>query len=254
VRNEQRQGVRRRAEFAAACWCALCAVGMLAAGCSSPGGLGDGPTIAEYRELEPELRRRAIAKLREANRLIDRGDYEAAQENLVESIGVYDQVGAAWNNLGVALMKQDKYPEANSAFARAISLDPTDYRPHFNRGLLYFRRGFLREARPLFERAALTDSSQLGPLWYAIRIDSMLGRETEQTLEFVERAMMLENDDRYLQKLQIERLRIEQILEEREESLGVRIEESEISTIAPDLPPEAVERLVPQGGTGGEDR
>jgi tetratricopeptide (TPR) repeat protein len=210
-------------------------------GCTSAGA--DAMTIEEYRALEPERRREAASLLEDGNELLAEEKNEAAARKLADSLRVYDRIAAAWNNLGVALLRQGEFVEADDAFSRAASLDPTDYRPLFNRGLMYFEKGFLRESRGFFERAIAADDAQLAPLWYAIRVDIALDRETEQTLDYVERAMKLERNPAFLQKLRLERLRIEGLLEQEEGAIGRRVEPSEIERVAPDLDPKAMDRL-----------
>jgi tetratricopeptide (TPR) repeat protein len=189
-----------------------------AAGCSSSDDRGaGGATLAEYREIEPEL-------IDRAQRFTARGDKHLADGRLVDAIEAYgratrtfDSFGPAWNNLGVALMEAERYREAEAAFRRAARLAPRDYRPVFNRGLLYFNRGFAREAAPVFERAISIDPAQLAPLWYAIRTDILLGDISDDTIANIERAMMLETDERFLEKLRLERERMQRLLERQEE-------------------------------------
>lgn len=215
----------------------------------------DGMTIAEYRALEPERRREATAILEDANELLAEGRTEQAIERFARSIAVYDQIAAAWNNLGVAHLASGNFVEADQSFARAISLDPADYRPLFNRGLMYYERGFLREARGFFERAAKADDAQLAPLWYLIRVDTALGRETEQTLNAVERAMMLEQDPEYLRQLRLQRLRIEDLIaEDPTPRTGRTLRQSEIRDAAPNLPEREIERLLTPAPTAPQEQ
>jgi len=215
----------------------------------------EGMTIAEYRALEPERRRDATAILENANEMLAEGRNQQAIERFAESIAVYDQIAAAWNNLGVAHLASGNFVEADQSFARAISLDPADYRPLFNRGLMYYERGFLREARGFFERAAKADDAQLAPLWYLIRVDTALGRETQQTLDAVERAMMLEQDPEYLRQLRLQRLRIEDLIaEDPGPRTGRTLRPGEIRDAAPNLPDRAIERLTAPAPATPEDQ
>ncbi len=197
----------------------IAAVATAGVGCSSSTGpAADGPTLAEYREIEPELIDRAQRHAARGDAAMADGELERAIDHYSRAVATYGQLAAGWNNLGVALMAAERYPEAEAAFRQGERVAPTDYRPIFNRGLLYYQRGFAMQAKPLFERAVRIDRSQLKPLWYAIRTHLLLNDLSEQTVEYIERAMMLETDERFLEKLRLERERIQRVLRDEAES------------------------------------
>lgn len=193
--------------------CALAALAAItAAGCSGAPRSPESMTLAEYREIEPQLIARAErATARGDDRFAD-GDYQDAVLSYAEAVEAYPAFAPAWNNMGVALMELGEFVDAERAFRRAERENPRDYRPVFNRGVMYYDRGFVRESRSLFQRAIEIDDAQLAPLWYAIKADLLLGVSDEQTLENVERALMLEDEPRYVQRLKLERARLEKLL------------------------------------------
>ncbi len=195
--------------------------------------------------MEPELRQRTLDLIDRGVNALDDGNNARAIELFARANANYGRISAGWNNLAIALQRAQRYDDADAAYARAAELDPTDYRPVFNRGLLHFERGFLREAGTFFERAADIDDAQLGPLVYAIRVDQRLGRQDENTLELIERAMMLETNPVYLTTLRSDRIRLMTDLERRSTTATSNIvPNSDIERVAPDLDEEQRRRLL----------
>jgi protein O-mannosyl-transferase len=71
-----------------------------------------------------------------------------------------------WNNLGRAYSIREKWPQAETALARAFALDPTRSDTAMNLGILQFRLGHLPEARQDFEQAV-----ELSPLNVPARLN-----------------------------------------------------------------------------------
>lgn len=136
---------------------------------------------------------------------------QEAMHKYTEAVRVYRELPVAWNNLGVLLMKNDRYVEASSAFVTAAQLAPNDPRPLYNRGLLWDRRGYIREARESYVKALERDPEYLPALRGVIRADAIRNEGSFQTLEWVERALMLEQDSEWTKWLRLQKIRIENL-------------------------------------------
>lgn len=121
----------------------------------------------------------------------------------------YSEFPAAWNNLGVLLMDQENFLGAAEAFSTAADLSPTDPRPYYNLGLCWDRRNYLEDARKYYRKALDRDRNYLPALRGAIRADSLIGEQTDDTLTLIERALALESDDRWQKWFKLQRIRIE---------------------------------------------
>lgn len=130
-----------------------------------------------------------------------------------QAVNTYRELPAAWNNLGVLLMDENRYIQAQEAFHQASILSPGDPRPLYNLGLLYDRRGYIHEARAYYDKSLRRDDSHLPSLRAAIRADSILRKGSEQTLEWLERALMLEQNKKWSDWMLLQRVRIENNLE-----------------------------------------
>lgn len=169
----------------------------------------DAPTAAEVSRQREQDRRRAI-------KLVERGDDSMAEGELLEALEHYAQatqvdedLAAAWNNLGVALMRTERYADADAALLLAQRADPADPRPAYNRGLLNFERGYIRQAREFFQTAIDVEPQYLPALWGAIKCDRDLAQSSKATLQLIRRALLLETDDEYLESLRLMRVEIE---------------------------------------------
>lgn len=187
-------------------------LGALVGGCASPSperaavapSVRDGVRLAE-----------AIDKIKLAEQAEDRERYEEAIRHYREALEAYGEFPAAWNNLGVLLMEQERYLEAGECFSVSAELAPTDPRPAFNLGLTWDRAGYTEQALDYYLDAIRRDARYLPALRGAIRAERLLGVETEGTLDRVERALLMEQDERWREWLSFQRLRIEATLQER---------------------------------------
>lgn len=160
--------------------------------------------------IESETRRLVQAQsiASEAYRTKDTDD---AMRKYTEAVRQYRELPVAWNNLGVLLMNSDRSVEASSAFATAAELAPSDPRPVYNRGLLFDRKGFVREARVYYAEAIERDPQYLPALRGAIRADARRNEGSSETLEWVRRALLLEQDEAWIKWLRLQKIRIERI-------------------------------------------
>lgn len=143
---------------------------------------------------------------------------EKAIRKYQAAIQTYQQLPAAWNNLGVLLMEQGGFVQASEAFKQAAELSPSDPRPVYNLGVIWDRRGYVREARTFYAKAIRRDRSYLPALRAAIRADAVLSEGSDQTLEWLERALMREQDKKWRDWMKLQRVRIEQQLSSQTES------------------------------------
>ena len=136
-------------------------------------------------------------------------DPERAAEKYRQAVTTYRELHSAWNNLGVLLMNQEKYLQAAEAFNTAAQLSSSDARPLYNLALLWDRRGYIREARQFYAQAINRDPSFLPALRGGVRADSLLQEGSTETLEWLQRALMQEQDPRWQRWLRLQKARIE---------------------------------------------
>jgi len=158
--------------------------------------------------LTAEERQRRERAIREADRAFRANNPEEAERLYMSAIEQYPDFGQAWNNLGVVLMSQERFLEAGEAFDRAGDLEPTDPRPPYNRGLLWFDRGYLRESMPFFNDSLERDPNYLPALRSAIRASVLLRETSDLTLDQIKRALLLESDQKWRDYFERQRLLI----------------------------------------------
>lgn len=105
---------------------------------------------------------------RRGNALYDAGDYAAAASAYRAGIDRYDGEAAdalyvgLWNNLGVALSRQEQYEEAASAFQRAAAASEAPSlraRAFYNAGNNAVAQGELESALDLYRQALIADAT-----------------------------------------------------------------------------------------------
>jgi len=128
-----------------------------------------------------------------------------------KAIAAYPDLTPAWNNLGVVLLKQNRYLEAAEAFVQATERTPTDPRPFYNLGLAWERAGYIRDALKHYERALSRDPRYLPAIRGAVHAERTLGEGREITLDWIRTALGLEQNKEWriwfaLQKPKVEEL------------------------------------------------
>ncbi len=126
-----------------------------------------------------------------------------------EGLSKYREFPAAWNNLGSLLMDQSRYLEAVECFQAAGDLAPKDPRPPYNQGLAWDRAGYLDDALDFYNRAIDRDPQYLPALRGAIRAERLLGRGSQSTLDRLKTALLMEQDAKWREWLNLQRLRLE---------------------------------------------
>ncbi|HYE03475.1 MAG TPA: tetratricopeptide repeat protein [Phycisphaerales bacterium] len=168
------------------------------------------------------------ARLSEAQRLESAG-YAAeragrlddAIENYRRAVQAYHDYGAAWHNLGVALMKRGDGVEAATAFRVAADLAPADPRPMFNLGVLYQQRQYLDEAARYYELALERDPGYQDALRYSTYLDVVRDQADQDTLDRLKRALLSEKDPTFREWMERQHL-----------ILRARLAESDASPLA----------------------
>lgn len=168
--------------------------------------------------LPPGVAQDEARRVENSKKLAEQAAAAAASSNPDKAIDLYMQAvreyrefPAAWTNLGLLMMEKEQYLQAAEAFNVAADLAPSDPRPLYNLGLLYDTRGYLRESRGYYERALERDDNFLPALRGAIRCDSLLNEGSVQTLRWLERALMLEQDEKWREWMRLQRARIESL-------------------------------------------
>lgn len=187
-------------------WAAASLVAFAAlAGCAKRVSLGLPPGLAEDEVRRLESARNLAADAQNSK------DPDKAASLYKQAVSEYREFPQAWTNLGVLMMNRDQYLQAAEAFSTAAELDATDPRPLYNLGLLYDRRGYMREARGYYERAIERDENFLPALRGVIRADSLLNEGSMQTLQWIERALMLEQESKWEEWMRLQKARIESL-------------------------------------------
>ncbi|OFX18704.1 MAG: hypothetical protein A2V77_01130 [Anaeromyxobacter sp. RBG_16_69_14] len=110
------------------------------------------------------VRPETLAAFNQGSHALASGDWEEAERSLRPIVEDDPQLVEAWNNLGIALLRQGKVDGARAAFERAISLDPAYPAALQNAGLLALGEdGRPVEAAELFRRAAAADPGAAAP-------------------------------------------------------------------------------------------
>lgn len=182
----------------------LCAAAAFA-GCQKPVRVGIPPKLAED-EARRAMRAKDLAL--KAERAKDPDDAIALYQ---EAVLEYRETPHAWNNLGVLMMNKQQYLQAAEAFNTAAAISPSDARPLYNMGLLYDNRGYIREARRFYEQSLERDAGYLPALRGVIRADSLLNEGSLQTLKWLERALMIEQNPDWLEWMRLQKARIENL-------------------------------------------
>ncbi len=139
-----------------------------------------------------------------------------------EAARTYDGLPSVWNNLGVALLKQQRHLDAVEAFQEAATRSPTDPRPLENIAIAYHERGWEQKALEYFNRALEVDPQSLPALRGVARSAKRLNVADVTSLERVHTAMMLETDPAWVQFFQREQFRMQYQIENAKKGAGER--------------------------------
>lgn len=132
----------------------------------------------------------------------------AAIDRYREALSLSQDMPEVWNNLGVELMHVQDYVGASQAFTQAMQLSPTDPRPAVNLALVYDRTGWTEESLRYYDLALDRSPSYLPALRGAIKAAHLLGEASDERLELVRRALMIETDPTLREFFEREQVRI----------------------------------------------
>jgi tetratricopeptide (TPR) repeat protein len=174
-------------------------------------------------KLSDQSHKEALSYKDQAEKAEKIHDYDNAIVLNQKAIALEPDMGAAWNNLGLDLMRRghpDDFVDAAQAFKRAADLLPSDDRPYQNLGVLYSDRGFSEEALRYFCLALERNPNSLESLRGAIGATKLLHRSDEAGLTRLNRALMMESDHRWREIMEFEKMRIQQDLTDRSKPAG----------------------------------
>lgn len=188
-------------------------------GCRGESSLG-GPDAPLGNEAA--LINRASELAREAQRLELDGEPKEAIVKYQEAIGAYRELPVAWNNMGRLLMKEGENLQAADAFKTASELSPTDPRPMYNLGALWEDLGYMDDAQKWYDQAIDRDGNYLPALRRRVLIDQLRDRADGRTFQFIRRALLLEKDPWWIDRLK----RAENRLRLHDNPDGTRVSET----------------------------
>ena len=142
----------------------------------------------------------------------DSGEFDKARNLYREAVQLAPTQWDVWNNLGVLLMEDKNYLDAQRAFRKAIEIDPSNPLPHANIGTTWLDAGYASEAKSHFESALSLDENNLQALRGVIRADFELNSGDELTLERIERALLAEPSDEWRTFFEAQRSRVKQLV------------------------------------------
>ena len=85
--------------------------------------------------------------------LVEQGRYQEAEKAFRQAIRFKPKNADAHNNLGVTLNRQRRYQEAEKALRQALKLNPKDANAHSNLGIALWEQGRHQEAEAAFRQA-----------------------------------------------------------------------------------------------------
>jgi tetratricopeptide (TPR) repeat protein len=98
--------------------------------------------------------------------LMEAGEWEEAEQALQASIAIGDCLPQPWGNLGICLMMQERYDEAEAALRRALVIDP-------------------RYTLAKNNLAALPETRRMGPPAMVDIKDPFMGSKLKQSITFI---------------------------------------------------------------------
>lgn len=166
-------------------------LGALLPGCASTPSASDAmadPLVAQRRGEELAY---------QAEQTAASGNTEQAIALYNESLAIYRNHPAAWNNLGVLLQARGNNQLAANCFLTATEMSPRNPVYPTNLALLFqgLRQG--EEAGKWLDLALERDPAHLPALRESVKLDHSRARTSEQTLNRIRAALRLETDPKW---------------------------------------------------------
>lgn len=177
-------------------------------GCASSGPIAGAVDPQEQHRRRSEAAQMAIDAL-QAQR---KGRLDEAIQLYAQALNLSPDLPGVRTNLGVALMEKQNYLEAAEVFKAEAAISPLDPRPLVNLGVAYLNRGWAQEAIQYFDRALAREPNNLQALRGRLEAARRLGVEDEETLSLVHRALLIEEDPRWLEELRWRKVRLESVV------------------------------------------
>ena len=197
-----------------------CLGGLSLGGCATTGSTNAANNADEAQSPDAYAQDR-VDRLRRAHALAIRAEGEKdpaqAAELLRQAVLIFPDNSAYWTNLGTALVRTGVGTDrlaAMEAFLEGANRDVTDPRPYYNLGLLYLNQGWSKKAIEYFDLALDRDEYYIQALRGSIRTRMYERYFTTQTLERLNRAVLIEDDEEWAFYFQAQRIRLRAMLEE----------------------------------------
>lgn len=162
------------------------------------------------------------ADIAEAMKLKDQGDtllkdgqHLKAIDKYKEAIRKHNGFGEAWNNLGLALLRDNNRYDAQQAYTRAAELMPLDPTPMDNLGVLYMESNLPEDALRYYDQALERRPQYLPSLRGAVRAAQLLGRSEEVDLSRIKLALRVETDPAWRTMFQRQLARVQADLDDQ---------------------------------------
>jgi tetratricopeptide (TPR) repeat protein len=113
---------------------------------------GEDPDVVDINQLNKKYPKKALQEYEKALEVSRKGDTAKAIKHLEEAVKLAPDFYHAHNNLGVAYLKAQRFPDAEREYQRARELNPRADQPLVNLAVLYITQSDLRreEGREVF--------------------------------------------------------------------------------------------------------
>ncbi len=165
-------------------------------------------SLANGRAVSQDLTR-AVGLVAQAQKAQKEDKNELAISLYQQAVEQYRDYPAAWNNMGVLMLKEQRFLEAAECFVNAQEMAPQDPRPSYNLGLTWDKAGYPSDALTHYQLSLQRDPKYLPALRGAARASWLLRSYTESSLDTVRTALMVEHNERWRNWFQIENVRIQ---------------------------------------------
>ncbi len=166
---------------------------------------------ADMAEAQAKARQLAV----QAERAASEGKVDAAIDLYRQALNTWSRLPQAYNNLGILLRAKGDDQSAAEAFSIAAEQDLTDARPFYNLGGVYLDKGWPKRASEYFQLSLERDPNYLPSLRGAIRAADLLFVADDRTMEYIERAIMMERDPEWTAYISRQRYRVEQQIDRK---------------------------------------